>query len=153
MVTAARTQTLLSTPTLAPPMPQVIHPDGSGSQAVAHRTAGGTYAIQAEVNGAKLPMLFDTGASYVALRAEDAEKAGIDPLRLAYSFTMSTANGRAAAAPVVLQSLTVGQITRRNVPAIVSKPGQLGVSLLGQSFMSRIAGYTLQGDHLILQGE
>ena len=78
LVTAARTQTLLSTPTLAPPMPQVIHPDSSGSQAVAHRTAGGTYAIQAEVDGAKLPMLFDTGASYVALRAEDAEKAGID---------------------------------------------------------------------------
>ena len=134
-------------------MPQVIYPEGAASHAVARRTAHGTFALQAEVNGETLDMLFDTGATFVVLRAEDAERAGIDPSSLSYSARASTANGETAVARVTIRTLTVGGITRHNIPAIVSMPGQLSNNLLGQSFMSRLSGYRLQGDQLILQGE
>jgi aspartyl protease family protein len=67
---------------------------------------------------------------------------------------VSTANGIAAAAPVVLKELKVGGITRRNVPAIVAQPGALaGTSVLGQSFMSTMAGFSTEGDKLTLRGD
>ena len=56
-------------------------------------------------------------------------------------------------APIRLDSLQVGGITHRNVRATVSRPGRLGVSLLGQSFMSKLAGYRFEKDELVLQGE
>ena len=140
-------------PAAVPPMPQVIYPDGSASHAMARRDARGTFVLQAEVNGSALPMLFDTGASFVCLRAEDAERVGIDVDALSYSGRVSTAHGQTEVAPVMIRVLTVGGITRHNVPAIVSKRGELADNLLGQSFMSRLAGYKLQGDRLILQGD
>ena len=97
-------------------------------------------------------MVFDTGASEVSLRAEDAAKMGIAASGLAYSVTVNTANGKTEVAPVTIATLTVGNITRRNVAALVSKPGSLHVNLLGQSFLSRLAGFKLEGEQLILQG-
>ena len=120
---------------------------------MARRDTGGSYVVQAEVNGAGLAMLFDTGASVVALRAEDAARAGIDVGSLVYSGRTSTANGQAAVAPIIIRTLTVGPITRHNIPAIVSKPGQLAYNLLGQSFMARLSGYRLEGGQLVLQGQ
>jgi len=34
----------------------------------------------------------------------------------------------------------------------VAKPGKLGMSLLGQSFMASLAGYRLDGEQLSLRG-
>ncbi len=97
-------------------------------------------------------MVFDTGASEVSLRAEDAAKMGIAASGLAYSIAVNTANGKTEYAPVMIATLTIGNITRRNVAALVSKPGSLNVNLLGQSFLSRLAGFKLEGEQLILQG-
>ena len=134
------------------PMPNIIYPDAFTGHAVAHRNPHGMFAMSVEVNGTTLPMVFDTGASLVVIRAEDAADAGIDVNSLVYSGRASTANGSTAVAPVTIRTLSVGGITRHDVPAIVSKPGQLAVNLLGQSFMSRLSGYKFQGDELILQG-
>jgi len=98
-------------------------------------------------------MLFDTGASTVALRAEDAERVGIAVNSLNYNIRTQTANGTTEVALVTLDSLRVGDVTRWNVLAVVSKPGKLHVSLLGQSFMSKLAGYRFEWGELILQGD
>ena len=136
-----------------PPMPKVNYPDGAGQHTVARRSGNGMFALRAEINGTTLPMVFDTGASMVVIRAEDADRVGIDMNSLTYSGHVSTANGDTAVAPVTIDTLTIDGITRHKVKAIVSKPGQLRVNLLGQSFIARLAGYKLDGDKLILQDE
>ena len=134
------------------PLPSVNYPESSSAHEVARRDARGVYAVQAEVNGETLPMVFDTGASFVALRAEDAGQVGIDVDSLHYSGRVSTANGQTAVAPVMIHTLTIAGITRHNIPAVVSKPGELSSNLLGQSFMARLPGYRFEGDRLIVQG-
>lgn len=162
IVPAAGAQTTLD-PAMRPPiqspsqalsMPVVIHPSAqSGTYETSTRRAkDGHFYFDTVSNGVPLQMVFDTGASEVSLRAEDAAKMGIAASGLTYSIIVNTANGKAEVAPVTIATLTIGNITRRNVAALVSKPGSLHVNLLGQSFLSRLAGFKLEGEQLILQG-
>jgi clan AA aspartic protease (TIGR02281 family) len=112
----------------------------------------GNFFFQTEVNGAAMPMMFDTGARWVALRAEDAERAGIDVASLNFSVRTMTANGVGSAAPVTIRLMRIGGITRANIQALVMRPGTLAFNLLGQSFMSTMAGFNTEGDRLTLRG-
>ena len=124
-----------------------------GHQAISRREPNGYFLFDTAVNGMTVQMVFDTGATIVALRAEDAARAGIAVNGLNYNGRTRTANGVGEVAFVVLDSLKVGDITRYNVPAIVSRPGQLFASLLGQSFITKLKGYRFEGNDLILQGD
>jgi aspartyl protease family protein len=126
--------------------PQVVEETGD---AVAWRGRGGTFELQATINGETLPMIFDTGASAVSLRAEDAERAGIDVSRLRYSLVTHTANGTTEVAPVMIRTLQVGSITENNVLAIVARPRALSTNLLGQTFLSRLGNYTVEQDRVV----
>jgi len=117
------------------------------------RRKDGHFALDAMANGVKLSFMFDTGASLVVLRAEDAGKLGFDVETLAWSATVQTANGPARAAPVTLKALTIGGITERNLRALVAKRGALGENLLGQSFLERLAAYGVEGDVLTLKAK
>jgi clan AA aspartic protease (TIGR02281 family) len=112
----------------------------------------GNFFFQTEVNGATIPMMFDTGSRWVALRAEDAARAGIDVSSLNFSVHTATANGVGSAAPVTIKMMRVGNITRTNIQAVVMRPGTLAINLLGQSFMSTMAGFSTEGDRLTLRG-
>ncbi len=138
----------------AAPLPVVITPGGRSDQdgATAKRARNGHFFFDTAVNGVRVPMMLDTGATIVAIRGEDAAKVGIDVSALSYTARTRTANGTAEIALVTLDSLTVGNITRRNVSASVARPGQLAYNLLGQSFLARIAGFNVEGDLLILKG-
>ncbi|HST93672.1 MAG TPA: TIGR02281 family clan AA aspartic protease, partial [Microvirga sp.] len=83
----------------------VTTPEG---EVVAARRMDGSFMVQGEVNGRETRFIFDTGASTVVLRAENAVALGFKPETLNYSVPVSTANGAALAAPVVIESLTVG---------------------------------------------
>ncbi len=120
-------------------------------EAVAIRRADGHYGFDTRVNGAVVRMMFDTGASSIVLRAEDAAKVGLNPDKLEYRVPVSTANGRAMAAPVTLEAVTVGNITLKSVRALVARPGALQESLLGQSFLSRLSGYSVERNRLVLR--
>lgn len=138
-------------PSAAMTRPLPVPPQGR--QASARRAQDGQFYFDTALNGASIRMMFDTGASAISLRAEDAARAGIAVNALNYSITVNTANGTTTAAPVMLDTVRVGDVTRRNVLAIVSRPGQLGVSLLGQTFMSKLSGYRFERGELILQGD
>jgi aspartyl protease family protein len=97
-------------------------------------------------------MVFDTGASRVVLRGEDAARFGINTASLQYSTQISTANGAEWEASTTIAELKVGTITRTNVPAFVTKPGKLAINLLGQSFMATMAGFTTEGNRLVPRG-
>ena len=110
------------------------------------------FQIATEINGTRIPMILDTGASTVVLTQEAARAAGLQTNTLSYSATVETANGRTQAAPVTLDRLAVGGIVERGVPALVAQPGRLRSNLLGMSFLNRLQGWDVRGDKLVLRG-
>jgi aspartyl protease family protein len=115
------------------------------------RGPGGNFVVTTQVNGARVPMIFDTGASSVVLTHEAAKAAGLPLEVLTYSVAVETANGRTRAAPVTLQTIGVGGIVERDVAALIAQPGQLRQSLLGMSFLNRLEGWEVRGDRLALR--
>jgi len=116
------------------------------------RTDGGDFAIDAQINGAPVAMVLDTGASSVVLTRDDAKAAGLPIEVLNYTVNIDTANGRTRAAPVTLDRIAVGTLVERSVDALVAQPGQLKTSLLGMSFLNRLQSWEVRGDHLLLRG-
>jgi aspartyl protease family protein len=116
------------------------------------RGAGGSFSVSARVNGARIAMVLDTGASAVVLTQEAAKAAGLPLEVLNYSVSVDTANGRARAAPVTLDRVSIGGITERSVPALIAQPGQLRANLLGMSFLNRLESWEVRGDRLLLRG-
>ena len=116
------------------------------------RTRAGEFQVLAQVNGARIATVLDTGASAVVLTQEAAKAAGLPLEVLAYTVTVETANGRTRAAPVTLDRIGVGEIVERSVPALIAQPGQLRVSLLGMSFLNRLESWEVRGDKLLLRG-
>jgi aspartyl protease family protein len=116
------------------------------------RGSGGSFAVATQINGARVAMVLDTGASAVVLTQEAARAAGLPLEVLNYSVNVDTANGRARAAPVTLDRVSLGAITERAVPALIAQPGQLRTNLLGMSFLNRLESWEVRGDKLLLRG-
>jgi aspartyl protease family protein len=112
----------------------------------------GEFQVSTQVNGAKIPMVLDTGASAVVLTQDAARAAGLPLEVLSYSVNVETANGRARAAPVTLDRLAIGTIVERSVPALIAQPGQLKTNLLGMSFLNRLQSWEVRGDRLLMRG-
>ncbi|QIE55141.1 TIGR02281 family clan AA aspartic protease [Pikeienuella piscinae] len=111
----------------------------------------GHFRAMALVNGARVGMLVDTGASVVLLSYEDAAAAGLDPEHLAFTQPVTTANGRSHVAPVILESVAIGAVGLSSVRAAVAEEGKLKSSLLGMSFLGRLQETSFRGDSLILR--
>ena len=116
------------------------------------RGRSGDFQVAMQVNGARVPMVLDTGASAVVLTQEAAKAAGLPLEVLNYSVSVDTANGRTRAAPVTLDRLSIGDITERSVPALVAQVGQLRTSLLGMTFLNRLESWEVRGDKLLMRG-
>jgi aspartyl protease family protein len=112
----------------------------------------GDFQVAAEVNGARLPMVLDTGATSVVLTLDAAKAAGLPLEVLSYNVNVDTANGRARAAAVTLDRLAVGSITERSVPALIVPAGLLKSNLLGMSFLNRLESWEVRGDRLMMRG-
>jgi aspartyl protease family protein len=128
-------------------------PHTAPSQRIVEIKAGahGHYYASAEVNGRPIEVLVDSGASIVALTYDDAARAGVSVHDSNYTQRVSTANGLARVAPVVLDRISLGAITIRNVPAAVAEPGRLATSLLGMSFLARLQRVDMRAGTLTLQ--
>jgi aspartyl protease family protein len=128
------------------------HVAGHGRNVEVVRAHTGDFAVAAHINGAKVPMVLDTGASSVVLTQDAAKAAGLPIEVLDYAVNVDTANGRTRAAAVTLDRLAVGTLTERAVPALVVQPGQLQHSLLGMSFLNRLESWEVRGDKLRMRG-
>lgn len=117
---------------------------------VYHADASGHFFVDADVNGTTIRFLVDTGATVVALTRDDARAAGLSDGELSFSQAMSTANGQARAAPTTLRSVRLDQFEASDVPAVVMEK-DMAVSLLGMSFLSRVAGYSISGGDLTIE--
>ncbi|MDM9618861.1 aspartic protease [Rhizobium sp. AC44/96] len=129
----------------------VVTTSEGGEEVILHKLLNGHFEAVVSVNGQRISMLVDTGASMVALSREDAERVGIIPENLDYSMSVMTANGRARAAPVTLSEVAIGPIVRNNVAASVAEDGKLDQSLLGMSFLETLGSLQMQTDELRLR--
>ncbi|MGL4445890.1 MAG: retropepsin-like aspartic protease family protein [Alsobacter sp.] len=111
----------------------------------------GHFTAEPQINGVRLQMLVDTGASVIALSAEDASRAGIFPNANDFRIPVNTANGTIKAASVRLREVQLGRIVVRDVEAVVMPQGRLGGSLLGMSFLRRLSSFNVSGGTLVLR--
>jgi aspartyl protease family protein len=114
------------------------------------RGSDGHFRTSAEINGRSIGVLVDTGATLVAMSYEDAATAGISVGSGDFRYVSNTANGQARFARVTLDQVRIGNVVVRNVPAAVSEPGRLGITLLGMSFLGQLR-MEMKNGRLILE--
>lgn len=139
------------TSALVPGRPVVMTSAEGTPEVVLYKRMNGHFETNVSIDNFDIRALVDTGASNVALSFEDAERIGLDPRNLRFTVPVMTANGRAMAAPVMLEQVAIGPIVRRNVRATVAERGRLDQSLLGMSFLSSLSSMQMQTDELRLR--
>jgi len=125
--------------------------DWLAGQSVLRRQSDGHFYADATVDGQQVRFLVDTGASIVALTGADAEALGIywdeEDLRP----IGRGASGVVRGLPARIARMDVGGLEARDVEAAIIPEG-LDVSLLGQSFLSKIENVEISGDEMRLGG-
>src|SRR5262249_62380323 len=98
------------------PQRATVNADGSVSFRAG---ADGHFHVEALVNGSRLRLLVDTGASQVVLSPADARRLGFDLGSLDFQHLSETANGPVTGAPVTLREVAVGEVRLGDVAASV----------------------------------
>jgi aspartyl protease family protein len=111
---------------------------GSGGRSIVLAADGrGHFITLGQINGKSVQFLVDTGASAVSISATFAASAGID-FRKGQRALSQTANGVVPVYRVMLDSVTVGDVTLYQVEAMVHEGTSLDVALLGMTFLNRM---------------
>ncbi|MEW8362814.1 MAG: retropepsin-like aspartic protease [Candidatus Thiodiazotropha sp.] len=114
------------------------------------RNQAGAYTTVGTINGRTVNFLVDTGATAVAMHANQAKRLGISYRLEGAPIYVNTASGTAAAYDVVLDRVQVGEITLNNVRGFVIDSNGPARVLLGMSFLNRVKMED-QGSVLILE--
>jgi aspartyl protease family protein len=115
------------------------------------RDARGHFQVEGRIDGRRVGFMVDTGASVIALTEREAGRLGIRPLRNDYTAQVRTANGVVKAAQVMLNSVDVGGIVVRNVPALIVPGNALGENLLGLSYLTKLKRFEYANGRLVLE--
>jgi aspartyl protease family protein len=110
----------------------------------------GHFVAQARLNGHRMPVLVDTGATLVAINESTARKLGIRLTPADFRYRARTANGETAMAAVSIGEISVGRVVVRDVEASVLRDDSLSGVLLGISFLKRLRRYEVDSGTLIL---
>ena len=113
------------------------------------RGANGHFFADAQVNGATIHFLIDTGASGVALTAADARRAGLQFSSQEFSPVGSGASGEVRGKLVSLDRVSLGGHSVDNVSGVILEGGEM--SLLGQSFLSQMGTIEISGDRMTIR--
>lgn len=121
----------------------------SNEQIELPRAPDGHYYLTADVNGAAIRFVVDTGATDIVLRREDALNAGIDPDTLTFWGEAMTANGPVKTTPIRLDRISIGPIEDKGIKAWVNG-GQMDTSLMGMSYLQRFSKIEITAGSLVL---
>jgi aspartyl protease family protein len=110
----------------------------------------GHYLADAVIDGHTVSVVVDTGATTVALTSATAHDLGIDPRDRDFTAQVRTANGTVRAARVTLGVVSIGNVTVRDVPAVVVEGDALELNLLGMSFLNRLTKFEAGDGQLVL---
>ncbi len=114
------------------------------------RAPDGHFYADAQVNGATVRFLVDSGASDVVLSRADAQRAGIMASPGEFTAEAQSANGAVKLKPVTIGRIAIGPVATDGVAGAVAETG-LPISLLGQSFLSRVKRVEIEEDAMRLR--
>ncbi|MGE0524098.1 MAG: TIGR02281 family clan AA aspartic protease [Variibacter sp.] len=138
-------------PRAAPTRPSTQPVSHSGRKVVVQRDRRGHYAVEATINGRRMDVMVDTGASVVAVNERSASRMGINPALSAFTSEVRTANGTVRAARVTFDAIEIGGIRVRDVTGLVVPDKALDENLLGLSFLSRLRRYEFADSRLVME--
>ncbi|MDE2259709.1 MAG: retroviral-like aspartic protease family protein [Betaproteobacteria bacterium] len=108
---------------------------GSSNQVVLARDLSGHYHAEAFIDGTKVIVLVDTGATDVAISQALADKIGI---KSHSAIQTQTANGNSVGFMTRLKSIKIGGIEVSDVAATIVPKLSGADALLGMSFLNRM---------------
>jgi aspartyl protease family protein len=124
---------------------------GNGSSMRLQADQQGHYTGDFRINGKSVSGLIDTGATYVALNETMARRLGYTANQLDFRYSVNTANGQTKAAHVMLDRVEIGGIRVRDVEAFVLKDEALSSTLVGMSFLKKLASYAVADGSLSMK--
>ena len=98
--------------------------------------SNGHFMAEGMVNGAHIRFMVDTGATLVSIPIAEAARLGIDYQKGRPGYAILADGRRVASWRVMLDSVTVGDVTLLNVEGAVGQGS--GTPLLGMSFLNRM---------------
>ena len=110
----------------------------------------GHYTADFKINGKPVEGMIDTGATFVAINESTARHLGFGAADLDFRNSVNTANGETKAAFVRLDRIEIGSIRVRDVDAVVLRDAALSSTLIGVSFLKRLASYSVEDGSLRL---
>ena len=113
------------------------------------RADNGHFFARALVNGQSVDFIVDTGATSVALTETDARRIGIALDPSSYTVVGSGASGEVRGQFVTLASVSLDGKRVEQVSGAVLEGSE--ISLLGQSFLSRMGRIEIAGDRMIIR--
>lgn len=129
--------------------PNTLEQVGNLNVATLKRGPDGHYSAEALINGERVRVLVDTGATGVAISQHVADRLG---LASTDAINTHTANGNAVSYLVRLKTVQLGGIVANDVAATIT-PGLEGDALLGMSFLGRMDVRLYRGVMTIRDGE
>ena len=125
-------------------------PGSAITEQIALQSDGGTWRVPALINDSvTLNFTIDSGASVVVIPSDVAQTLAITRDEYIGNQTFTLADGSQVPSPVFrIRSLKVGNLELRNVEASITPQG--GDLLLGQSFLSRLASWSIDNQHQAL---
>lgn len=121
-----------------------------GSVRIPKSVDGHFYAL-VRINGVERSMLVDTGATTTGLSMETAKAAGIELSDRGPFAQVSTANGIVMAREVRIGRFQLGDLETEDLGALVA-PNFGDNDVLGMNFLSRLNGWRVEGNDLVLEG-
>lgn len=131
----------------APTQPKAAYVSGTRTAAIPMDRTG-HFVADFRLNGRPIKGVVDTGATFVAINETTARSIGVRIAASDFMHEVRTANGSTKAASVVLDNVEIGQIRVPSVQAFVLKDAALGATLVGMSFMTKLASYRVEGKTL-----
>ncbi|WP_141321452.1 retropepsin-like aspartic protease family protein [Halomonas halmophila] len=119
----------------------------TGGPLTLERNPAGHFVATGRINGEPVEFLLDTGATYVAVPAELADRLDLERQREVW---FSTANGRARGHLTTLDEVGLGGLTASEVRGSISKGLSGEQALLGMSFLGRF-DIAISGERMTLQ--
>jgi aspartyl protease family protein len=142
--------TVTPPPAAAPAPPPRPTSSPTTREIVIARKPDGHFYADATVNGRSVRFLIDTGATAVALTSRDARQIGLPFSPSEFTVIGKGASGEVRGKPVTIDRIALGPIEAARIPGAIVAEG-LDVSLLGQSFLSRVDSVRIAGDRMTLR--
>ena len=123
----------------------------SGAETVIPLASDGHYWVEAQVNGAPVEFLIDTGATFTGLSRPAATDAKITPIPGEPPFELSTANGQIMVQMGTAQTLSFGNIAVRNLEVAIPRDFDDDTNVIGMNLLSQLASWRVEDGKLILR--